>query len=283
MSFPILLNLNNQVSTNQFRYRFSQPLDFSQFEIALGSVSIYYSWKAITAQRGNNKLRITVPNASFNVTSTITFPDGTYTAADINSYLQYWSIQNNLYLINNSTGEYYYFLSCAENPAAYAIQFNCMPIKNITGYTAAAGLSMPATSFNPQITITDSGPNSFGSIVGLSQGTYPQTQTTSAYSVTSNIVPQIDPVSAIVVGLSNLYNPFSANSQVLHTFTAAGVPYGALITTSQGQGISFTPMQGMNNEIMVTFMDQDYLPLQIIDPNVCIRLLLRPKKSDMIL
>ncbi|KAL8013226.1 hypothetical protein Plhal710r2_c039g0136891 [Plasmopara halstedii] len=34
MSFPILLNLNNQVVTHQFRYRFSQPIDFSQYEIA---------------------------------------------------------------------------------------------------------------------------------------------------------------------------------------------------------------------------------------------------------
>ncbi|KAL7679593.1 hypothetical protein Plhal304r1_c076g0163061 [Plasmopara halstedii] len=59
-----LLNLNNQVATHQFRYRFSQPIDFSQYEIALGSISIYYSWRAITAQRQNNSFKIIWPTAS---------------------------------------------------------------------------------------------------------------------------------------------------------------------------------------------------------------------------
>ena len=281
MSFPILLNLNNQVAQHQFRYRFSQPIDFSQFEVALGSISIYYSWRAITAQRQNNSFKIIWPTASTTTTYTITLPDGTYSANDINAYLQYWSIQNNLYLINNTTGQFYYFISCAENPSSYAIQFTMQPVKNIAGYTAASGFpTMPATAYTPQLQIIDTGSVSFSAIVGLSQGIYPSTQTTNIYSVNSNLIPQVDPVAAVIVTCSNLYNPIANNNQVLHTFTSAGVEYGGLITTSQGQGIAYTPMQGTNSELTLSFLDQSMLPLGILDNNVCIRLLMRPKKSS---
>ncbi|DAZ97776.1 TPA: hypothetical protein N0F65_009522 [Lagenidium giganteum] len=256
MSFPILLNLNNQVSTNQYKYTFSQPIDFSQYEVALGSISIYYSWRAITAQPATT------------TTYTITLPDGTYTANDINNYLQYWSIQNNLYLINNTTGSYYYFISCAENPSSYAIQFTMQPVKNLTGYTAASGFPMmPGTAYGPQLQIVDS---LFGAIVGLTPATYPAAQTTSVYAINT----------AVIVGLSNLYNPIANNNQVLHTFTSAGTDYGGLITTTQGQGIAYCPMQGTNSEITLSFYDQNMLPLQILDNNVCIRLLMRVKKCN---
>ncbi|KUF91665.1 hypothetical protein AM588_10003237 [Phytophthora nicotianae] len=152
------------------------------------------------------------------------------------------------------------------------------PVKNVTGYTAASGFpTMPVTAYTRQLMIDNSG---FGSIVGLSNATYPAAQITSVYAVNSNVTPMLDPVAAVIVGLSNLYNPIASNNQVLHTFTAAGVEYGRLITTSQGQGIAYCPMQGTNNEITLSFFDQDMRPLQIVDGNVCIRLLMRLKKSD---
>lgn len=243
MSFPILLNLNNQVATHQFRYRFSQPIDFSKYEIALGSISIYYSWRAITSQRQNNSFKVIWPTASTTTTYSITLPDGTYSAADINNYLQYWSIQNNLYLINNTTGAYYYFISCAENPSSYALPFNLQPVKNISGYTPASGMpTLPVTAYTPQLQIDNA---NFGTIIGFSPATYPAVQQTSVYAVNSNLVPQLDPVAAVVVTCSNLYNPIAGNNQVFHTFTSAGVQYGQLITTSQCQGLSYTPCKAL--------------------------------------
>ncbi|EGZ30229.1 hypothetical protein PHYSODRAFT_310240 [Phytophthora sojae] len=237
MPFPIMLNINNQVSTHQYKYTFSRPVDLSKFKVALGSVT-----------------------------------------SDINNYLQYWSIQNNLYYINNTTGQYKYFISCAENPSAYALQFTMSPYVAQAGYTAANGaLAVSTSGYTPQIQIIDSGSNSFGSIVGLSQATYPPAQQAILYSVSSNLVPQIDHVASVIVGVSNLANPLANNNQVLHSFTSAGVDFGGLITTSQGQGIAFTPVQGTTNELLVSFYSQDMLPLQITDPNLCIRLLCESK------
>ncbi|GMF22533.1 unnamed protein product [Phytophthora lilii] len=122
--------------------------------------------------------------------------------------------------------------------------------------------------------------SAFGTIIGFSPATYPAAQTTSVYAINSNLVPQIDPTAAVVITCSNLYNPSANNNQVLHTFTSAGVEYGGLITTSQGQGLAFTPMQGTNSELTLSFLDQNMIPLGIIDNNVCIRLLIRPKKMQ---
>ncbi|GMG17807.1 unnamed protein product [Phytophthora fragariaefolia] len=116
-----MLNIKNQISQHQFKYTFSRPVDLSKPEVALGSISIFYSWNAITAARGNNSFKLIWPTGATTQTFTITLPDGTYEASDINAYLQYWSIQNGLYAINNTTGQYYYFISCAANPSAYAV------------------------------------------------------------------------------------------------------------------------------------------------------------------
>ncbi|GMF36033.1 unnamed protein product [Phytophthora lilii] len=114
-----------------------------------------------------------------------------------------------------------------------------LPVKNITGYTAASGfLTMPVTAYTPQLQVVDS---SFGSIIGFTPATYPAAQTTSVYAVNSNLVPQVDPTAAVVITCSNLYNPIANNNQVLHTFTSAGAEYGGLITTSQSQGRFVVP------------------------------------------
>lgn len=281
MAFPLLLNLNNQTSQNVFTYRLSRPIDFNQFEIALGSISIYYSWQAISSRRNNSRFNIIWPIGASTTTYNIALPNGTYSAADLDAYLKYWSIQNKLYLINDTTGEYKYFISISENPAQYALQVVVEPWKAVTGWTAAAGAPAFSTSgYAPQITILND--DGFTKIIGLTPATYPAAPSTSTATVISNVTPQVDPVASVIVGCSALYNPLASNSQVLHTFTSAGVPYGGLITSSIGNGISYCPMQGSNTELIISLYDQDMRPLEVLDPNVCIRLLVRPKQADMI-
>ncbi|GMF34075.1 unnamed protein product [Phytophthora lilii] len=156
-------------SQHQYKYTFSRPVDLSKFEIGLGSISMYYSWMAITAERGNNRFRVVWPTGTTTQTFTITIPDGTYEMSDLNNYLQWWSIQNNLYLTNNTTGQKYYFISVAANPSSYDVQFTMQPYKAVSGYTAASGaLAFSTSGYTPQLQIIDSGTNSFSSIVGLS-------------------------------------------------------------------------------------------------------------------
>jgi hypothetical protein len=220
-------------------------------------------------QRLNNTFKLIWPTGATTTTYTIMLPDGTYSAADINNYLQYWSIQNNLYLINSTTGQYYYFISVAENPSSYAIQFTMQPYKAVSEYTAAVGTPAFSTrGYMPQLQIIYTGTISFSAIVGLSQGTYPHAQQATIYAINSNLVPTVDPVASVIDGVSNLYNPLANNSQVLHTFTSAGVGYDDLINSSLAQGISLCPMQGPNTELVIGLYYKDMRPLQLIDPNV---------------
>ncbi|GMF28192.1 unnamed protein product [Phytophthora fragariaefolia] len=172
---------------------------------------------------------------------------------------------------------YSQFKNCAANPSAYAIQFTMQPYVSVSGYTLASGaLPVSTSGYTPQLQITDTGSSSFSAIIGFAQGTYPSAPQASVYSSMSNYTPTIDPVQSVIVGLSNLDNPLASNNQVLHSFTSAGVGFGGLINTSQGQGVIFTPMQGSTNEIVLSLCDQNMLPLKLVDPNLCVRLLVRP-------
>ncbi|ETL29220.1 hypothetical protein L916_17546 [Phytophthora nicotianae] len=81
------------------------------------------------------------------------------------------------------------------------------PYKAVSGYTTASGAQALSTSgYTPQLQIIDTGSTSFSAIVGLAQGTYPPSQQTVMYAAKSNLVPQLDPIASVVVGVSNIYN-----------------------------------------------------------------------------
>ncbi|GMF47696.1 unnamed protein product [Phytophthora fragariaefolia] len=171
---------------------------------------------------------------------------------------------------------YSQFKNCAANPSAYAIQFTMQPYVSVSGYKLASGaLPVSTSGYTPQLLITDTGASSFSAIIGFAQGAYPSAPQASVYSSMSNYTPTIDPVQSVIVGLSNLDNPLASNNQVLHSFTGTGVGFGGLINTSQGQGVIFTPMQGSTNEITLSLYDQNMLPLKLVGPNLCVRLLVR--------
>ncbi|GMF52655.1 unnamed protein product [Phytophthora fragariaefolia] len=147
------------------------------------------------------------------------------------------------------------FDNCAANPSTYAIQFTMQPYVAVSGYTLASGaLPVSTSGYTSQLQVSDTGASSFSAIIGFSQGTYPSAPQASVYSSMNNYTPTIDPVQSVIVGLSNLDNPLASNNQVLHSFTSAGVGFGGLINTSQGQRVIFTPMQGSTNEIVLSLL-----------------------------
>ena len=78
--------------------------------------------------------------------------------------------------------------------------------------------------------------------------------------------------------VNNKYS--STNSQSIHVLTSAGVPFGGLIVSEPNEynfvqsGISST------SNITITFTDNYNRPLQIQDPNLTIKLLLKEKSIE---
>ena len=111
-------------------------------EIALASCYMYYSWQNINSQPlNNNQFQIYIPLLEVDGTGsgigpfgdqyyTITIPDGIYTIADLDNYLQQWSIDNDFYLID-SAGNNVYFFQISANITQYNLQFNTFVFPNL--------------------------------------------------------------------------------------------------------------------------------------------------------
>jgi len=69
--------------------------------MAVGSITIPYSWNNITAAYGNNTFSFYWTVGSTKTLYTCTFPDGFYTTTTYNQFLQLFMINNGMYLINS--------------------------------------------------------------------------------------------------------------------------------------------------------------------------------------
>lgn len=281
MSFPVILNSQNVVSANTLRVDLPTSIDLSSFECSVGALNIYYSWYNINAfPLKNNSFTLQIPRDGGTDTLTITIPDGAYNISDLNNYLQYRLIAGNYYLVNTATQENLYYAAFELSPTSYQVQLITypMPTSLPAGYTSP-GMTFPASA-NQHYQFGILGTNDFRNIIGFNVGTYPPSPTNvGIYTKASDNVPNVNPISSVQMRLSCLYNPFSRNSNLLHVFTNGGKSIGELIDASPSVE-SYVPCEGMHSQLTVSFFDQFGNPLQIIDPNMVIKLNFRKKSAD---
>ena len=275
-SYPIIFNQSNVINNNTYTYNFGSNVDMNDMEIALGDLSMYYSWQSINSYYNNNKFSIIFPNGAGTTTYNLVIPDGTYSADDLNNYLKWWFISQNLYITNNTTGDITVYAQFQENAPQYALNLVVYPLPTSTpaGYTNA-GITWPTSVKTPQFIINNSG---FGDIIGFALATYPAVAGSTITTSVSTKTPQVSPVQSVIVMLDAAYNPYSQDSAVIHTFSSKGVQYGSLIQSSPPE-LSWVPMQqGSRQSITLRFVDQSFKPLQIIDTNLTIKLMLRKRQ-----
>ena len=80
--------LNSKTNkSNKFMYQFTDKLNLKNpnRNMALGILSIYYTWKNIKSEYSNNKFKISAPtwNDEFNLL------DGSYSVSDIQDFFEY--------------------------------------------------------------------------------------------------------------------------------------------------------------------------------------------------
>lgn len=274
-SYPLIINESNAVNNNTYTYNFGSNVEMSDMEIALGDLSMYYSWRSIDSFYNNNRFGLIFPNGASSTTYNITIPDGTYSVSDLNNFLKFWFISQNLYITNNTTGDITVYAEFRENAPRYGIDLVVYPLPTSTpaGFTNS-GITWPSTSRSPQFIINNIG---FGDIIGFIPATYPSSPATVLTTITSNKTPQVSPVQSVIVLLDAAYNPFSRDSAVIHTFSSKGVQYGSMIQSNPNE-LSWVPLQqGSRQSITLRFVDQRFQPLQIIDTNLTIKLMIRKK------
>jgi hypothetical protein len=218
-------NLLANGQNNTFVYNYPSSVAFPHHEIAVQSISMFYSWANISSVLGNNTFTLyfptnsagTVSSGSAQVTTVvITIPDGQYEVSDLNALIQFYCVQQGLYLIN-SAGQNVYYVEALVNATRYAVQINTFPLPSSTnftysgvtqiwtgnGATAYAGWTTPiasisggtsafagfpssgATLYNPCLLL----PANFSALFGYVANT--QTRGTALSGVVSAVAPAI--------------------------------------------------------------------------------------------
>ena len=285
MTSTIVLNQNNLINNenNTFVYKFPNSVQFPNHQIAVQSISMYYSWTNINTSLNNNSLTVTWIIATTQTTKTIVIPTGLFEITDINNYFQYWCIQNGFYLIDDA-GDYLYFFEILVNPTSYAIQINTfsVPTSLPTGYSTPDNfIGFPSSSYNPSLTIS----SNFNQIIGFpADYTTPlnpplNNQNDYTYSINSIFTPQVQPNSNLLIASTNINNKYSSPASIIYSL-APSVSIGELITEQPPQLAWNNLLSGTYNEIRIQLLGSNLQPITILDPNMTILIAIRDIKEE---
>lgn len=252
-------NVINDQFKNRYRFYFpSGQIHFKDHDVCLSRIQIWNSIYNITTQLRNNEFQL-IWNADTATTYTITIPNGQYTVAELNLFLQYVCIQNNLYLITD-TGDYSYYFELLDNPSANLVQLICyaLPSTLPAGWTIPPGASwtLPLADTTPQIVFPAD--NLFHTLLGFDAGTYPAATQTTDYTVLAQSVDAIYNIQSLVVNTNLVYNNLGIPATQLYSFSLADIPFGDLVNASPSAEYIYMPViDGIYSYVDVWFTDED--------------------------
>lgn len=268
-------------------------------KLALASLQMFYSTFNITSLNNNNVYSYVWVDGTEHQ---VVIPNGYYTIATLNEFLQFTMINNTHYLIDNDTSNNVYFLTLGTNASTYKVELTTFqmnatlfPIGVGAGqYTlpAGAGWVVPTASILPMFKIPAT---AFRDVIGfVNAGYYPQGATgnyneatitgvppaqTQAPAYSSNLVfpsdkvPQVSPLSSYLVKCNLINNNYAVPNDLLYSFSPQAV-FGDQFTIAPNQLIFINIQEGQYNKFVVEFADQNNRPVAIEDPNFVILLII---------
>jgi len=314
--------VNVGTGNNRMIYDIPGSRNLEGAEIALASCYMYYSWQNINAQPlNNNKFQIYIPPLDVDGTGanpgtfgdqyyTITIPDGIYTIADLDNYLQQWSIDNDFYLVD-SAGNNVYFFQISANITQYNLQFNTYVLPNLSGGQTFASkyptYTQPANGFLN--TLTGGGTNGIfvnandcfaagflfppnfstfagfadnyvASTTGLDYFSYGASTSSDeifpngVFSFTSTVTPAVQPNPVIFLNCNLVMNTFSTPNTFLAPIPGK-TSAGGLLTIEPPEYAWNKVIPGQSGQIILTFTQTDGQPIIIADPDIVVTLIIR--------
>ena len=281
----IVINSSNHVDGTRNKYVYSFPSQLKLTEnhrIGVSGISMYNSTFNIEAKRGNNTI-ILLWNADSQTSHTFTFPDGYYSVAQMNEFLQQQMILNNLY-VTNSSGQYVYFVELVTNSSRYSVQLNTyfLPTSanaSTLGYTKPSGATWNYPSANkcPQLTISAN----FGLLIGFEADTYPTGSSVATnQEFISTLVPKLNVVDNYIMTCNMISNvDYSIPSNILFTIPLT-VGLGSLISVTPASIVMNHIAANHYREIVIEFFSQDFEPLELNDYELTLTLVISDDKDD---
>lgn len=264
-------------------------------KVALASIQMYNSTFNITAANKNNSFSYKwVDGTDYPVV----IPDGFYDIVSLNAYLHFTMVQNKHYL-ETSTGDFVYFITITTNAARYAVEVNCFGMS--AAVATAEGWVLPAsptfvipTNFIvPSLIVPSAVTSNFGLVIGFAAGTFPvssiagappaQVQTpayTTDQQFLSTITPQVTPISSFIFTCSLVNNNYAVPNNLIYSFSPQGT-IGEQFTITPNQYVFIDVLPAQYNSFQVTFIDQNFRPIIIQDPNMIIQIVISDPEDNL--
>jgi peptidoglycan hydrolase-like protein with peptidoglycan-binding domain len=277
--YPIIINSSSLISdtfNNKYVYTFpSGSVKFQKSKVALGNISIYYSWFNISVANQNNTYSFNFPFLAGNTLYTVVMPDGFYTISQINDFLQQFCITNNLYLVD-SNGDYVYFLTFRENSTYYAVEVDTFAVPTAAqlaglGYTNPNAIPLPAAATTTQLIVPST---LFRNLIGYTAGSYPAVQAATTQSFLSSFTPQVSPVQSLTLACSLLNNKYANPRTILFSFSPQ-VGFGSVIDVRPNEYFWVDIQDGNYASFQIEFLDQSFNPVKLNDTNLIVQLLIK--------
>ena len=280
-------------------------------QLALSSVSMYNSVYNFTAALNNNTFDYTWIDGTV---TTVTIPDSFLDVDGLNDFFHQTMLNRGHYLIEDSTGNFVWFITIQINVSIYAIQIQAYPMNAATYPTTGASkkYSIPTgtapawvpqtANITPYITIPST---DIRTTLGFKAGYYPgalnggsrpdyntintisgaspnktQVSTYSAIqTMTSQNTPQITSLTSYILTCSLINNNYSIPNTLLSAFPPSSAFANQFVFTATGQ-LSFIDCQpGSYGSFTVQFFNQDLRQIEMEDNQIVILLVIRSKSE----
>jgi len=259
----ILSSSTDTLVSNKLTSRFPVAYKSTSDKIGLSSVAINYSWFNLTAQFNNLQVRyFWVNNAEY----AVDFPPGFYSVDSLSQYIQFKMKQNGHYLVNDSGIDVFY-LELVVNPVYYTVTLIVKPVPSVlpVDWTNPGGFTLPETTRVPLLkTIT----NEWGRLIGFGPNEYFPCNCAIAVEtrVNSTLTPRISPIISVNVLCSFVNDDtFSTRySSVIGSFIPDKA-FGSPLNIVPPVILMYPVTQSLYKDISVSFVDQDFNPLQLND------------------
>jgi hypothetical protein len=266
-------------SPNTFTYTLpSFGFKSGKDEVAMKSLTVYYSWPNISAAQGNNSLQYTWPVS--NTTHQVVLADGIWSFTQIMQYLEQVMQINGHYLLDD-TGAQVYYMNFVVNPVLYCLSLTVTPLPTVlpTGWYNPANVNLTAAAGKtPQLIIPNSG---MASLTGFPMTSYPTSPQTSLFQLNS-FVPQISSVTSLNI-VSNLVDNggFSLTPNILASFVVPSDQTPGSLIQLQPSNLDWIPVQKdlTFNQITVSIVDQLMRPITVRDPQGFVMILNLRKRN----
>lgn len=271
----IVLNSKNKIDSNVFEIDFDNNTLFGKNDkIGLEAISVYNCFFNIKSSFSNNKFTI-IWNADTTVEYNHVIENSYKSVSDYNFTLQHFMAQNDLYCID-SNGDIVYFINIETEATIYGTSITCFALPNQANATAlgyskpvSAVWNFPVTDKTPQFKIVDN----LSTLLGHAVATFPPNIQSTVQIHYSTTVPQLSINNSIILTCSLLNQKFTKPSNVLSSIPLKS-NFGSILDFQNSNPSLFNISAGTYGSLRIEFYDQIFRKLDIIDPDVIIRLVI---------